>query len=154
VLAISEPDQGEAMRQSILPDGSRFDPVDTALVWPEDPAAGLNGAPDRRPGQVRAVAGANGNVRIDVEGDGGFLVLNDIWYPGWEARIDGAPVRLHRANLALMGVVVPSGTHHVEFAFVPQSKVVGASLSAAAALVLVGVTLVRPIGRRIGLQAA
>ncbi|MBA3272003.1 MAG: YfhO family protein [Acidobacteria bacterium] len=154
VLAISETDQGEAMRQSILPDGTRFDPIDTALVSPEDPPAGVNGAPHHRRGQVRAVAGANGNVRIDVEGDGGFLVLNDIWYPGWEARIDGAAARLHRANIAMMGVVVPSGTHRVEFAFVPWSKVVGAWLSAAAGLVLVGVTLVRPIGRRIGLQTA
>jgi hypothetical protein len=142
------------MRQSILPDGTRFNPIDTALVLPEDPPAGVNGAPDRRPGQVRAVTGANGTVRIDVEGDGGFLVLNDVWYPGWEARIDGAPAHLHRANIALMGVVVPSGAHHVEFTFVPRSKVVGAWLSAAAALVLAGVTLVRPIGRRIGLQTA
>ena len=40
-------------------------------------------------------------------------------YPeGWQLTIDGEPADLLRVNYALRGVVVPTGTHTVEMAFV------------------------------------
>lgn len=43
-----------------------------------------------------------------------FLILSQVWYPGWRARLDGAPLRLYRTNHALLGGVVPSGRHVLE----------------------------------------
>jgi hypothetical protein len=44
-----------------------------------------------------------------------LMVLSDIYYPTWEVRIDGKKSSLLRVDLSLRGVVVPPGTHVVEF---------------------------------------
>lgn len=46
-----------------------------------------------------------------------LLVLADNWYKDWHATVDGRPVEILRTNHAFRGVVVPQGTHTVEFRF-------------------------------------
>lgn len=46
-----------------------------------------------------------------------FALLQQAWYPGWRARIDGQPVPLVRANMACFGVLLPAGMHRLEFRF-------------------------------------
>lgn len=60
-----------------------------------------------------------------------ILLCVDAWYPGWRAEVDGAPVRLYKANDAFKAVVVPAGTHRVRFVF--SSPRVTAGLAACAA---------------------
>jgi len=50
--------------------------------------------------------------RIESGGNN-FLILSQVWYPGWRATLDGAPVKLYRTNHALLGCVVPRGTHEL-----------------------------------------
>ena len=47
--------------------------------------------------------------------DRGFLVLPDLYHPTWRAKIDLSPTTLYATNVAMRGVVVPSGEHIVEF---------------------------------------
>ncbi|MHA1568206.1 MAG: YfhO family protein, partial [Alphaproteobacteria bacterium] len=42
-----------------------------------------------------------------------FLVISEIWHPGWRADLDGKPLPLHRANLALLGAWIPPGRHRL-----------------------------------------
>ena len=49
----------------------------------------------------------------------GFVVVNEAWYPGWEARVDGEPTALRRANSLVMAVRVPPGAHRIALAFRP-----------------------------------
>ena len=46
-----------------------------------------------------------------------LLVLSDNWYKDWRATVDGAEVPVLVTNHAFRGVVVPEGTHTVEFVF-------------------------------------
>lgn len=46
-----------------------------------------------------------------------FAVLQQAWYPGWTARLDGQPAEIIRANIACFGTVLPAGEHQLEFRF-------------------------------------
>ncbi|MDX2043630.1 MAG: DUF6044 family protein [Acidobacteriota bacterium] len=62
--------------------------------------------------------------RIEIEKQGisnGFLVLSEVFYDGWEARVDGQPTKIYRTNYTLRGVVVPPGEHRIEFVYRPRS---------------------------------
>ncbi len=63
-----------------------------------------------------------------------FLVLSEIYYPGWKARIDGRRVPIFRTDHALRGVGVPAGIHRLTVVYQPDSLRLG--------LALAGITLV------------
>ncbi|MFH1037871.1 MAG: YfhO family protein [PVC group bacterium] len=70
-------------------------------------------------------------MEIDVEiTRPAMLVLTEVWYPGWEARVDGEPVPLYRVNYLQRGVWLEEGTHHINLVFSPPSWKIGAVISA------------------------
>jgi uncharacterized membrane protein YfhO len=50
-----------------------------------------------------------------------LLVLHDLYYPGWSAKIDGKSAPILRAGLLFRAVIVPAGSHRVIFRFDPFS---------------------------------
>jgi hypothetical protein len=69
---------------------------------------------------------------------GGFLVLADTFYPGWQATLDGQPIRILRANYAFRAVALPPGEHTVVFQYAPLSFRVGVAISLVALAIVVG----------------
>ena len=57
-------------------------------------------------------------MKVNTENTG-FLVFSDSYYPGWVAEIDGVEVEIFRTNLTQRGVLIPAGSHKVEFKFRP-----------------------------------
>ena len=52
---------------------------------------------------------------------GGLLVFSEVYYPGWQATIDGQPAELGRVNYVLRAMKVPAGKHEVVLEFRPAS---------------------------------
>ncbi|MFN7954595.1 MAG: hypothetical protein U0610_22925 [bacterium] len=93
------------------------------------------------------------HIRLDVHAARGALLrLADNAAPGWGATIDGREAPIQRVDVALRGVVVPAGTHAVEFRYRPLAQWLGLATSAAALLVL-GVLASLPRRRVAGADA-
>jgi len=74
----------------------------------------------------------------------GFLVLTDLWYPGWTAEADGKPVEIRRADGYFRAVPLAEGTHRVVFRYRPLSVFIGGGISAAAILMMLLAAAARP----------
>ena len=61
--------------------------------------------------------------------DMGWLVLSDLWYPGWNAEIDGKRTPIFRANYLFRAVRIPAGEHTLVWKYSPGSFWVGLSIS-------------------------
>ena len=44
-------------------------------------------------------------------------MVSENYYPGWSAKVDGAPAKAERAMLSLMAVALPAGSRIVELSF-------------------------------------
>ena len=123
---------------------STIDPRTVALV--EEPLALPGSGSGDQPGEARITAYTPGRVVVEATAPpgGGLLVLTDQFYPGWTATIDGQPAPIHRADYLFRGVLLPAGSHRVEFLYWPASFRIGATVSA---LALVAIVLLAVAGR-------
>ena len=51
-----------------------------------------------------------------------FLVYNDSYHSGWQARVNDASVPVYRANAAFKGIWLPPGETHVLFRYQPLTR--------------------------------
>jgi hypothetical protein len=69
-----------------------------------------------------------------------FLVLNDLYFPGWHAEIGGSEVAIFPTNAVMRGVLVPPGAKSLRFRYVTPSRAPGAWVfQASAVLLMLGV---------------
>ncbi len=67
-----------------------------------------------------------------------IAVFSEIYYDkGWNAYLNGKPVPHFRANYLLRAIVLPAGTHEIEFRFEPKSFIWGERISLIASVLLV-----------------
>lgn len=134
LVAEAESVDGETALKRVRGDegAPAFDPRRTVLL--EDAPAEmpqLPGGPPA-PGSGARVAEYEPN-RIVVETDAPtatVLVVSEIFYPGWEATLDGRPERIRLADFLLRGVAVPAGRHRVEMRYAAPQARAGAGVSA------------------------
>lgn len=71
---------------------------------------------------VKIKSYAPNRLSYDVTSDkGGILVFSEIYYPGWEATVDGQPAELGRVNYVLRAMHIQPGRHQVTLQFFPAS---------------------------------
>ncbi|MCA9883818.1 MAG: YfhO family protein, partial [Anaerolineae bacterium] len=101
----------EQMRQT------SFDPAQTVILHTDD-------MPDVQAlGTGTATITHYENTRVEITAksdDGGYLVLSDAYFPGWQATIDAEAVPIIRANSMFKAIMLPPGEHDVVFEFVPS----------------------------------
>jgi hypothetical protein len=95
-------------------------------------------APTSHPGRFREAAVREylpNRVTLETAGGAaGYLVLADVWFPGWTCTVDGEPARVYRANYLFRAVELPAGAREVVFTFAPASYRWGKLISGAAVL--------------------
>jgi hypothetical protein len=94
---------------------------------------------DAAPGRVLSIARGLETVRVEAEAEAdATLVLADAWWPGWEARIDGAVTPLYRADALVRAVRWPAGRHLLELRYRPPEVRAGILLSWLGLAILAG----------------
>lgn len=113
---------GDRLRQ---PD---FDPDNEILLLdaPDSVRPIVEGAgsrsPDAAPGRATITHEDARQIVVDtVAPQDGFLLLADMYYPGWRADVDGVATPIYRANISLRAVGLPKGQHTVRFTYEPAS---------------------------------
>jgi len=125
----------QVIRSGILPDGSKWDPLHTALVETEPSNALTNSAQDGR-AEITRYEPNRVNVQTHASGNS-VLVLGENDYPGWRVYVDGQSADVWRVNYALRGVAIPAGEHQVSFVYRPWSVMGGLLLSLLTATALI-----------------
>lgn len=101
------------------------------------PKKGLGAVSRRRKDEVDIVKYTPGECEISVVArEPAFLLLNDTYYPGWKAYIDGRLERIYRADYFLRAVKIPEGKHSVRFVYDPLSFKIGVLVSSLSILIL------------------
>jgi uncharacterized membrane protein YfhO len=85
------------------------------------------------PGPVRIRSFRANSIELEADLQRPALVVcSEVFYPGWEAFVDGRPAALLQTDYILRGVAVPSGKHSIVLQFRPQPFLIGLVISAAA----------------------
>src|SRR5262249_38332966 len=127
--------------EEVEPDRDPFDPRAAALVHAEDAASDeLSMLLSNRNGKNDPVISDQGVKPTLVISEPGsmtitaevprpmMLVMSDVFYPGWHARIDSQEATLWRVNYILRGVALPAGKHIVEVFYRPRALVIGRTI--------------------------
>jgi hypothetical protein len=89
------------------------------------------------PGKVLGFQRESNWVRIDAESGGdGLLVVNDSFWPGWRATIDGNDVPIWRADFLVRAVPWPAGRHILEMRYEPEEVSIGLIITGAGIIAL------------------
>lgn len=122
-----------------------FDPFSRVILETEKSEA-LTGREPRSGAEPRVEITSydinNINLEVNNPADG-FLVLSEIYYPGWKAFVDDRETKVLKADYALRAIQLPKGKHTVRFTFDPLSFKIGALLSVVSFGVLVFVVAKR-----------
>ena len=74
-----------------------------------------------------------------------FLVISEVWHPGWRAAVDGRAAPLYQTDIALQGLWLEPGVHAIELRFWPPGLTGGSIATALTCAAVAGLLL---IGRR------
>jgi uncharacterized membrane protein YfhO len=89
-------------------------------------------------GEVNLISENTNEINLTVTSDkSGFVVISDVWYPGWKAEIDGHKIDVLKANYLFRAVSVPAGKHELRVFYEPASFYLGAVISLLSILILV-----------------
>ncbi len=89
-------------------------------------------------GSARVLSSQDESLAVAVQAEANaLLVLSEVYYPGWQATVDGRPAPILRADYALRAVPVPAGEHTVELVYRPATVRIGLLLSLVSLVALV-----------------
>jgi hypothetical protein len=144
-LALPEQEILRVIKEGSFSDGRTFNPEEYALVETTAPIDQRANPPGGAASHVTIESYEPQRIRLSARCENsGYLVLSEIYYPGWEAWVDGVLTPVERVNYALRGLSLPAGDHQVTFMFRSRSIRHGLWVSALGVLILlIGAVLCR-----------
>ena len=132
--AVSARTNGEAIKAARAVD---FDPTKKVIIEGEGNQSASSGTGSIR---ITQYGTESLNVMIDSTSDGWFYI-NDVWYTGWKAWVNGEETPVYRANGTFRAVRVPSGQHTVFMKYESTYLNLGIWIAAITWLMFIGVGL-------------
>jgi len=144
--AVRAPDANAAL--ALLQPGAD-DPARVAVLSPSSSSSGLSARVQDAWASWLAADDDNAlTLRADGGRAGGYLVVDDGWFPGWTATVDGHDTPVLRADYLLRAVRLPPGQHAVRMVYAPLTYLAGAAITLATTLLLLLAALIA-IARRL-----
>lgn len=108
-----------------------FDPLKMVVLEPEYGRSFVSEADDEHfKGSCSISYYDHEEIRLKASSNQpGYLVLSEMFYPGWEALVDGRKVPVLRGNYLFRVISMEEGEHEVELRFVSRHFRVGAVIS-------------------------
>jgi uncharacterized membrane protein YfhO len=133
-----DPDEIIKAMQSPLYDPSKSVILETKPAF--NPANGIYSTPHISTYQ---------NLKITLEATGpGWLVLTDMYYPGWRARVDGKEADIYKGDFIFRALPLMEGAHKVEFYYISNPFKIGLAITIISLLALFGLYTFQTIFRR------
>lgn len=119
-----------------------FNPTTTVILEkePQTPPAQFAGAIDlfREENPIEITDYQDNRVLINANiSKHGFLVLSDIYYPGWKVEVDGNQQEILKANYLVRAIELQPGEHEVRFYYDPLSFKIGSRISLATLVTII-----------------
>ncbi len=132
-----------------------FEPMQAVVLAqrhdnPSVPATAGGADPSSMPGPVSVLAYSPNEIVLAAHAERpGYLVLSEVWFPGWLATVNGEPTPVWRANYTFRALPVPPGDLEIRLWYAPESWQRGLALFGVGFLLLVGLSLSRPIALKV-----
>ena len=145
--ALIAPDE-EAVLAALQEPG--FEPTEAVVLLREDGHSPVEGSAAQgmdAPVSVQAYSENEMVLTANAE-NAGYLVLSEVWFPGWQATVNGAAAPVLRANHTLRALPVPAGELTVRLWYAPESWERGLTMFGVGILLLAGLCLWQVVGGR------
>jgi len=121
-----------------------------ARAWLADGQADINALTPLPEAQAAAITTySNHVISVQVQAVApAYLVLSEVWYPGWQAAVNGAPAPVLQVNGGLRAVAVPGGASSVQLWFAPNGWRIGLLLFAVGLILMVTLVVAGKWGKR------
>ena len=117
-----------------------FDPEITVILEGQNPAQTPDCMVAGALGQVRLVSENPNQIVLIVDVNAsGWVVVSDVYYPGWNAWVDGKSVPIWQANYLFRAIEVESGQHQIMLRYQPKELYLGGFLSLVSWMSLLGI---------------
>ena len=126
-----------------------FEPLHAVLLAKENdsspsPAAAHDSTPPTTSDPVSVLAYNPNEIILAAHTERpGYLVLSEVWFPGWLATVNGEPAPVWRANYTFRALPVPAGDLEIRLWYAPASWRIGLVLFAVGLLLLAGLGMWR-----------
>ena len=136
-----------------------FEPLHTVLLAqphdsPSIPATTDESIPSSSSGLVSVLAYSPNEIMLAAHAERpGYLVLSEVWFPGWLATVNGESTPVWRANYTFRALPLPAGDLEVRLWYAPASWRRGLALFGMGFLLLAGLSLSQLVTRKVrGIQ--